>query len=313
MLISAPAGFGKSSCLVEWAHHLKDHHVQVAWYALDEHDNDPARFAAYLLQSCLAADRALLAHADSSLQSDLHEAVNQLLNAASDYAQPLVLILDDYHLIKTPQIHDAVGRMCDRMPPNMRLAIGTRADPPLQLARLRARGEMAELRLGDLRFTKPEIAAWLHTKLGWNPSPDFLTRLDAMTEGWAAENLLHAADTADLAALSGRFVAGSVVDYLQTTIWRNADIIPITFDSAIWWVLPHTIQPGAKALPNHHLSLRIAVPMGKSIIEICQGKQRIWKQYYRRLIPNLPVYLLDTFLTALHTTEAIRITIQSSV
>ncbi len=197
VLISAPAGFGKSSCLVEWAHHLKDHHVQVAWYALDEHDNDPARFAAYLLQSCLAADRALLAHADSSLQSDLHEAVNQLLNAASDYAQPLVLILDDYHLIKTPQIHDAVGRMCDRMPPNMRLAIGTRADPPLQLARLRARGEMAELRLGDLRFTKPEIAAWLHTKLGWNPSPDFLTRLDAMTEGWAAALTLIMTSTPD--------------------------------------------------------------------------------------------------------------------
>ncbi|MCB9454234.1 MAG: hypothetical protein H6672_22600, partial [Anaerolineaceae bacterium] len=118
---------------------------------------------------------------------------------------------------------------------------------------------------------------------------------------------------ADLAALSGRFVAGSVVDYLQTRNWRNTDSIPITFDSAIRWVSPHLIQPGAKALPNHHLSLRMAVPMEQSLIEIWQGERRLWKQHYRQLIPNLPIYLPDTFLKALHTTEAIRIMIQPSV
>lgn len=186
VLVSAPAGFGKSTCLIEWAHHLRAQGVGVAWYALDEHDDDPARFAAYLLQACQSVYPDLVAQPDTPEQVDLHDAVNRILNAASDSSQPLVLILDDYQLIETDWIHDPIKRMCDHMPSNMRLAIGTRADPPLQLTRMRALGEIAEIRMTDLRFTRAEIADWLQTTCGLTASSDFLGELDRLTEGWAA-------------------------------------------------------------------------------------------------------------------------------
>lgn len=201
VLVSAPAGFGKSSSLIEWAHHQKREDTVVAWYALDDRDNDPARFAAYLLASCDVA------YTDSPTTSageqiDLHGAVDHVLNRASRQARSLVLILDDYHLITEPQIHDAIGRMCDHMPSNMRLAIGTRADPPLQLARLRARGEMVEIRMSELRFARDEMRDWLQAALGWQPSADFLLRLDSLTEGWAAAiTLILTGDAHDEAAL----------------------------------------------------------------------------------------------------------------
>ncbi len=145
-----------------------------------------------------------------------------------------------------------------------------------------------------------------------SPQVDSLLRT-SVPGVFAAGNLLHAADTADLAALSGRYVAESVVNYLQTQIWRDTDLIPITFDSAVRWVSPHVIQPDNEALPNHHLSLRVAVPLEKSTIEIWQGKQRLWARRYRRLTPNLPVYLPDTFLKEMRTAEAIRIIIRPSI
>lgn len=186
VLISAPAGFGKSSSLVAWAHQLQQQGTAVAWYALDDRDNDPAHFAAYLLaalralplgETALPAPGALLA---------LTEVVDLLLNAVAAAACPLVLILDDYHLIHAPRIHAAVGRLCEYLPPNMRLAIGTRADPPLPLARLRARGAVVELRMADLAFSRDEMARWLHHTLGWQPSARLLEQLHRLTEGWAA-------------------------------------------------------------------------------------------------------------------------------
>jgi LuxR family maltose regulon positive regulatory protein len=186
ILLAAPAGFGKSTALIQWAHTLRDADTRVAWYALDAGDNDPARFAAYLLGACRALPGPLAALPDPDLPVDLNEAVNHVLNAAVDSGAPLVLMLDDYHLLNAPQIHDAVGRMCEYMPPNMRLAIGTRADPPLQLARLRARRAVTELRMADLRFSRDEVARWLEAALGWQPAQDLLQQLDTLTEGWAA-------------------------------------------------------------------------------------------------------------------------------
>jgi LuxR family maltose regulon positive regulatory protein len=186
VLVSAPAGFGKSSCLVAWAHHLRRQKTAVAWYALDERDNDPAHFAAYLL----AALRSLPLYAavlpDSGVPDALAETADRLLNVIAEDRSPLLLILDDYHLIRTPAIHDAIGRLCEYLPPNMRLAIGTRADPPLPLARLRARGAMVEVRMADLAFSRDEMARWLQHSLGWQPSEPLLEQLHNLTEGWAA-------------------------------------------------------------------------------------------------------------------------------
>ncbi|QPC81359.1 hypothetical protein G4Y79_16865 [Phototrophicus methaneseepsis] len=186
VLVSAPAGFGKSSFLIEWAHHLRQSGTRVAWYALDERDNDPARFGAYI-QSAFQ-----LAHEGHSFgehfpeQTGPQEAISAIVNYVADEATPFVFIIDDYHLITEPQIHEAVGLLADYMPPNMRLAIGTRADPPLQLARLRAQGKIAELRMADLRFNPEEISNWFQHALGWLPTKDLLIQLDDLTEGWAA-------------------------------------------------------------------------------------------------------------------------------
>ena len=139
VLVSAPAGFGKSALLIDWAHMLRREGALVVWYALDEGDNDPARFMSYLLAAFRAqTDLAGLPEAGEAV--DLGRVVQAILDAAAVSGQSIVLMLDDYHLITTPQIHDATNRLCQYMPPNMTLAIGTRADPPLQLARLRVRG-----------------------------------------------------------------------------------------------------------------------------------------------------------------------------
>lgn len=185
-LVSAPAGFGKSTAIIQWAHGLREAGTCIAWYALDERDNDPARFTAYLLETFRAHNAALSVTLDYEERVNLQDAVDQILHAATAVTTSVVLILDDYHLITEPRIHDAIGRMIDHMPPNMRLAIGTRADPPLQLARLRVRGEIAEIRMRDLRFTSTEIRDWLSATLGWHPAQDTITELDKTTEGWAA-------------------------------------------------------------------------------------------------------------------------------
>jgi len=185
VLVSAPAGFGKSTVLLQWAHTLRQAGMAVAWYALDERDNDPARFTAYLPETFRNAG-VLPSTMSSETPFDLQGAVDHVLNAALTADRPVTIILDDYHLMTEPQIHDAIGRMCDHMPPNMRLAIGTRADPPLQLARLRVQGEIAEIRMGDLRFNAEELQAWMGTALGWFPSHNSVDALELMTEGWAA-------------------------------------------------------------------------------------------------------------------------------
>jgi LuxR family maltose regulon positive regulatory protein len=186
VLVSAPAGFGKSSSLIAWAHHLRQQGTAVAWYALDERDNDPAHFAAYLgaaLRSLPQYESALPEH-DTPVA--LGETVDLILNTVAEDRTPVVLILDDYHLLHRPAIHHAVGRLCEYLPSNMRLAIGTRADPPLPLARLRAGGTLVEVRMADLAFSRNEMACWLQHSLGWQPSAHLLEQLHDLTEGWAA-------------------------------------------------------------------------------------------------------------------------------
>jgi LuxR family maltose regulon positive regulatory protein len=169
---------------MQWAHKVRHEGSSVAWYALDEHDNDPARFAAYLLGAFRRLVPPFPGLPDGPL--DIHETLDLLLNTVAEFGAPVVLMLDDYHVIAEPLIHDVISRMCDYMPANMRLAMGTRADPPLQLARLRALGQVAEIRMADLRFTAGELREWLKVALAWSPSNSSVETLENATEGWAA-------------------------------------------------------------------------------------------------------------------------------
>jgi LuxR family maltose regulon positive regulatory protein len=187
-LVAAPAGFGKTTLLSEWAHHCD---CPIAWLSLDDGDNDLARFLNYVV--------AALKSVDVDLEDDLLDAlqtppgppaelfVTRLLNQINEASMSVVLVLDDYHLIATKVIHDALTFMLDHLPPNLHLVIASRTDPPLPLARLRGRGLLTEIRQADLRFTSEEIAAFLSRMVQeLNLSTDEVEALATRTEGWIA-------------------------------------------------------------------------------------------------------------------------------
>lgn len=192
ILLSAPAGYGKTTLLVNWTDRLKEQGVLVAWYALDAGDDDPLSFGSYLVGSLLGALGANsdLAHTAQVLRSlpeySLQKAVQAVINAIALVEHVCVLILDDYHLITSPAIHTAVAFLLEHLPENLRVVIGSRADPPFPLARMRVRGKMLEIRAADLRFTAEESARFLNEVMRLEISPQGIVALEARTEGWVA-------------------------------------------------------------------------------------------------------------------------------
>ncbi|MCP4289032.1 MAG: hypothetical protein GY792_32195, partial [Gammaproteobacteria bacterium] len=186
-LVSAPAGFGKSTLVAAWAGEAG---VPVGWVSLDEEDNDLARFLAYFIGAAQRIWAGIGASALAMLQASppqpLEVLLTGLLNEIAEIPQPFALVLDDLHVITEPQIHEAVSFILNHQPQQMHLFIATRADPPWPLARLRARGEITELRADDLRFTSEEAAVFLNDVMGLYLSPEEVTALEARTEGWIA-------------------------------------------------------------------------------------------------------------------------------
>jgi LuxR family transcriptional regulator, maltose regulon positive regulatory protein len=186
-LVCTPAGFGKTTLLADWA---RGSRRPVGWLSLDEADNDPARFwrhvAAALDTACFGiADR--VAPLLQGLQPFSVEGVAAtLVNQLAEVADEVVLVLDDYHLIQAPAVHQSLGFLIDYLPPQLRLVLTSRADPPLPLARLRARGQLAELREGDLRFTPGEAAELLQAAVGADLPEAAVAALAERTEGWVA-------------------------------------------------------------------------------------------------------------------------------
>jgi len=186
-LVSAPAGYGKTTLLAEWVRALS---ASVAWLSLDDADNDPARFLAYWLAACRCLDDSLGQSAQSVLgmpQIPPPTAIfDQLINDLAGLEGTAVLILDDYHVITNPQIHDAVEYFLDHQPPQIHLAITTRVDPPFSLARLRVRGQLTEIRAHHLRFTLDEARQFFNRAMGLDLAQADVAALEARTEGWAA-------------------------------------------------------------------------------------------------------------------------------
>ena len=186
-LISAPAGFGKTTLLSEW---IDSCERPVAWLSLDEGDNDPARFLTYLVAALQTIEATVGKGALSLLQAPqpppTEAVLTPLINEIAALPDGFVLVLDDYHLIERQSIHDALTFLLDHMPPQMHLVIAGRMDPPLPLARLRARGQLTELRAADLSFTPDKAAAFLNDIMGLGLSPADVAALDARTEGWIA-------------------------------------------------------------------------------------------------------------------------------
>jgi LuxR family maltose regulon positive regulatory protein len=230
-LLSAPAGSGKTTLLGDW---LQRRGLHPAWVSLDAGDNEPRRFWSYVV-AALDTVHAGLGRAAAELLSlpqpppieailtDLTNDITALLDAAAEPGNRLILILDDYHAIQAPSIHQALEFFLLNLPPGMRLIVASREDPPLPLALLRARRELVELRAADLRFTAGEAAAFLNTCMGLNLTAESLAALEARTEGWAAGLQLAAMSMQGVEDAAGfiRAFTGShryVFDYLAQEV-----------------------------------------------------------------------------------------------
>jgi LuxR family maltose regulon positive regulatory protein len=189
-LISAPAGFGKTTLLSEWVAAPRGHPaLPVAWLALDAGDNDPARFLAYLVAALQtvapALGKGVLAALHAPQPPPVAAMLAILLDEIAAVPHPFVLVLDDYHLLNAKPVGDALAFLLAHQPPQMHLVIATREDPPLPLARLRAGGHLTELRAADLRFSTAEATGFLYQTMGLTVSAD-VAALEARTEGWIA-------------------------------------------------------------------------------------------------------------------------------
>jgi LuxR family maltose regulon positive regulatory protein len=186
-LVCAPAGFGKTSLLGEWARASRR---PVAWLSLDEGDSDPARFWRYVAAALDGArggiHRQVAGVLEDAQAPPLELVVTVVVNQLAAAPGEVVLVLDDYHLVEGPSVHDSLALLLERLPPQLRLVLASRADPPLPLARLRARGQLAELREADLRFTVEESTTLLRTIVGPDLPADSVAELTARTEGWVA-------------------------------------------------------------------------------------------------------------------------------
>jgi LuxR family transcriptional regulator, maltose regulon positive regulatory protein len=223
-LVCAPAGFGKTALMADWARRSE---LPVAWLSLDEADNDPARFwrhaAAALDTVCPGvAERVagLLGPPPPPVWEGL---VTALVNELAGVAEEVVLVVDDYHLIQAPQVHQSVEFLLEHLPACLRLVVASRADPPLPLARLRASGQLAEVRAADLRFTGEEAAELLSGAVESELSDSVVAALEARTEGWAAGLQLAALSLRGYADVNA-FVEGFsgshryVLDYLAEEV-----------------------------------------------------------------------------------------------
>jgi LuxR family transcriptional regulator, maltose regulon positive regulatory protein len=226
-LVSAPAGFGKTTLLGEWLDDRWGDEKSIAWVSLDESDNDPARFLAYLVRALQSVEERIgegvLASLRSSALPSGEAVVGALINELARVDQEISIVLDDYHLITSEPVHEAVSFLIEHMPENAHLVISGRTDPPLPLARLRARDQMTEIRAADLRFTTEEATAFLGEAMGLALSAGDVAALEEITEGWVAALQLAALSMRDREDISGFVEAFSgsnrhVLDFLAEEV-----------------------------------------------------------------------------------------------
>lgn len=235
-LVSAPAGFGKTTLVSAW---VSDCGRPVAWLSLDAGDNDPTRFLTYLTAAVQTVAPDVGAGVLSALRSPqpppLEAILTALANEIAALPAPFLLVLDDYHVIEAASVGGALAFLIDHLPPPLHLVIATREDPPLALARLRARGQLTEVRAADLRFTLEEAAAFLRQAMGLNLSTDAIAALEARTEGWIAGLQLAAISMQGYAADADAFIhafTGShrfVMDYLVEEVLAQQPAAVQTF------------------------------------------------------------------------------------
>ena len=208
-LISAPAGFGKTTLVSEW---IAEGKRPFAWLSLDTGDGDLTRFLAYLIAALQKVEpslgQTLLGILKSPQPPPTESVLTTLINEIAAIPQEFALVLDDYHIVDAPSVDQALAFLLAHLPSQMHLVMTTREDPNLPLARLRVRGQLTELRIADLRFARDEVAAFLRQMLGLNLSEENIVALETRTEGWIAG--------LQMAALSMRGHQDDVASFIQS-------------------------------------------------------------------------------------------------
>jgi LuxR family maltose regulon positive regulatory protein len=223
-LISAPVGFGKTTLLGDW---LAGNDRRVAWLSLDERDSDPVRFLRYLIAALQTVAPSIgeetLALLQGPGEPSLEPLLTVLLNEITQIPELCVLVLDDYHTLRGLPLHQHVAFLIEQLPPQLHMVISSREDPPFPLSRLRARGQLCELRAADLRFTLDEAAAFLNGMAGVNLREADIAILETKTEGWIAGLQLAALSMHDQDDVSGFIAAFTssnryILDYLTEEV-----------------------------------------------------------------------------------------------
>ncbi len=287
-LISAPAGFGKTTLASEW---VAVSERPAAWVALDDGDNDPIRFLSYIIAALQTISPNFGEGVLSTLQSPqpppTESILTTLLNEITAIPDDFVLVLDDYHVIDSSPVNDTLTSLLEHLPPQMHLVIATREDPNLPLARLRGRGQLAELRVTDLRFTSSEAAEYLNQAEGLTLSTENIAGLETRTEGWITGLQLAAISMQGHKDIDGfiKSFSGSnkfVLDYLVEevlllqservrTFLLQTSILSRLCGSLCEAVLPETAESGQETLEYIDQNNLFIVPL---------DNERRWFRYH---------------------------------
>jgi LuxR family transcriptional regulator, maltose regulon positive regulatory protein len=305
MLVSAPAGFGKTTLLAEWlvaGPPAPTNEGSAAWLSLDQGDNDPASFWTYVIAALRTVAPGVGASVLTLLQepqpSPIQTVLATLLNDLSAIANDVVLVLDDYHVIDARDVHDGMAFLLEHLPPQIHLVIASRADPALPLARLRGRGELVEIRAADLRFTPDEAAAYLNEVMGLQLRAQDVTALEGRTEGWIAALQLAALSMQGRDDVAG-FIAGFagddryIVDYLvEEVLQRQPEHVrSFLLQTSILDRLSGSLcdavtgQDGGKA--------KLAALERGNLFLVPLDDRRRWYRYHQLFADVLQAHLLD--------------------
>jgi len=290
MLISAAAGFGKTTLVSEWIATLTGSEVRVAWLSLDEGDNDLTRFLTYFVAAVqtvapqIGEDVLTALHA-SQPQPPTTVLLTTWLNDIAAFSDRVVVVLDDYHTIDSPSIDEALTFLIDHLPPQLRLVITTREDPSLPLARLRARGQLTELRAADLRFTPAEAAEFLNHTMGLDLSAADIAALEDRTEGWIVGLQLAALSVRDRADRSGFIAALSgshryILSYLTAEVLdrQPAEIRQFLLDTAILDQLHGDLCNAVTGRADSHVLLEQLLNANLFLLPL--DDERRWYRYH---------------------------------
>lgn len=286
IIISAPAGYGKTTLLVQWAHSSRQ---RIAWLTLDEEDNDLEQFLRYLVTAWARIQPEINDHPLglilTAMGPDTQAALTAFINAANETPDTVVFVLDDYHLMTDPGIRQAVSFLLDHLPPNFHLMISGRGEPDLPLARHRARGELIEFQADDLRFLADEAEEFINQGMRLDLSPDEITALQNVLEGWIAGLQLAALTarrrgrTADGMKLSGRhrFIA----DYLSEEVLERLpeETRQFLLQTSILESISGPLAEAVTGMPDGQAMLELLEQENLFLIPL--DDRREWFRYHR--------------------------------